>query len=322
MCPLTPDSSSILVITDANLGQRIDNFLSTRLKGLPKSRLYRALRSGEVRVNKKRIKASYRLQVGDQVRIPPLRLAQPEEPVSPSKNFTKLLENSVIYDDKDFIVVNKPSGVASHGGSGIRLGVIEAFRQLRPKAAFLELAHRLDRDTTGCIILVKKPSILKELHGLFLAGKVKKTYLALVEKAWQGGKRTVNEPLLKSELSSGERVMIVHEEGKPAKTIFKPLQVFTNATFVEASPSTGRTHQIRVHASHLGHAILGDDKYGRGQQSRMLGVKHLLLHAAMVQFELSGRDFCFSADLDTEFNRVLDILKIDQGIDLHTNPPL
>jgi len=306
--PQPDPSSSILVVTDANLGQRIDNFLTTRLKGLPKSRLYRALRSGEVRVNKKRIKACYRLQEGDQIRIPPLRLAKPEELVLPSVNFSQLLENSVIYEDKEFIVINKPSGVASHGGSGIRLGVIEAFRQLRPQVKFLELAHRLDRDTTGCIILVKKPSILKELHGLFLAGHVKKTYHALVEGSWQGGKRTVNQPLLKTESTSGERVMIVHLDGKPAKTTFTPLQVFTNATLVEASPTTGRTHQIRVHAAHLGHAILGDDKYGRGQQSKVLGVKHLLLHAASVRFELADRVFDFSAPFDSEFNRVLNIL--------------
>jgi 23S rRNA pseudouridine955/2504/2580 synthase len=309
----TPDSSSsILVVTDTNIDQRIDNFLTTRLKGLPKSRLYRALRSGEVRVNKKRIKASYRLQLGDQVRIPPLRLAKPEDPIAPSENFSKILESSVIYEDKDFIVVNKPSGVASHGGSGILLGMIEAFRQLRPKNAFLELAHRLDRDTTGCLVLVKKPSILKELHGLFLVGKVKKTYLALVEGAWQGGKRTVNEPLLKSELSSGERVVVVHPEGKAAKTTFKPLQVFAEASFLEASPATGRTHQIRVHAAHMGHAILGDDKYARGRQSRALGVKHLLLHAASLQFELAGQNFDFSAALDDEFSRILNALKREQ----------
>ncbi len=309
MTPSIPDASaSILPVTDDYAGQRIDNFLTARLKGLPKSRLYRALRSGEVRVNKKRIKASYRLQAGDQIRIPPLRLAKPEEPVVPSDNFAELLEKSVIFEDKDFIVINKPSGVASHGGSGILLGVIEAFRQLRPKVAFLELAHRLDRDTTGCLVLVKKPSILKELHGLFLAGRVKKTYIALVEKAWEGGKRTVNAPLLKSELSSGERVVIVNEAGKTAKTVFKPLQIFANTSLLEASPATGRTHQIRVHAAHIGHAILGDDKYARGQQSKVLGVKHLLLHAASLQFELAGREFDFSAELDREFNRVLDML--------------
>lgn len=302
-------TATFIVITENNLGQRIDNFLTTHLKGLPKSRLYRALRSGEVRVNKKRIKADYRLQVGDQLRIPPLRLPQPAVLPTPSKNLAHLLEEAVIYEDQAFIVVNKPSGVASHGGSGIRLGIIEAFRQLRPTAKFLELAHRLDRDTTGCIILVKKPSILKELHRLFLAGEVTKTYLALVERPWEGKKRTVDAPLLKNVLSSGERIVVVHPEGKPAKTIFRPLEVFTQVTYLEALPSTGRTHQIRVHAAYLEHAILGDARYGRGQESKILRVKHLLLHAASIQFVLAGCPFHFSAPLDSEFERVLGMLR-------------
>jgi 23S rRNA pseudouridine955/2504/2580 synthase len=279
--------------------------------------LYRALRSGEVRVNKKRIKANYRLQVGDQVRVPPLRLPAPEVLPFPSKNFSQLLEDSVVYEDKNFIVVNKPSGVASHGGSGIRLGVIEAFRQLRPQLKFLALAHRLDRETTGCLILVKKPSILKALHELFLAGEVKKTYLALLEGAWQGGEKTVDAPLMKNELSSGERVVVIHPEGKPSRTTFKPLERFVETTFVEVSPATGRTHQIRVHAAHLAHAILGDEKYGRGQKNRVYSTAHLLLHAASIAFELSGNSFKFSADLDSEFERVLEIQRNNLGARSH-----
>lgn len=303
--PHSTPSVSLFVVTPAHLDQRIDNFLITRLKGLPKSRLYRALRSGEVRVNKKRVKPSYRLKEGDEVRIPPLRLSAPKDVVKPSENFLKILENSIIYEDKNILILNKPSGVASHGGSGIRMGVVEGFRCLRPKAPFLELVHRLDRDTTGCIILAKKSSILKELHGLFVKGDVKKTYLALVEQPWKGGKRSVDEPLLKVEIASGERVVKIHPDGKPAKTIFKPLRVFANASLIEASPKTGRTHQIRVHIAHLGHPILGDDKYGRGKESHLLGVKHLLLHAASLQFELNGEKFYISACLDGEFKKVL-----------------
>lgn len=304
----TPSSpTSVLLVTAAHTGQRIDNFLTTQLKGLPKSRLYRAVRSGEVRVNKKRVKASYRLQEGDEIRIPPLRLSSPKEITPPSTNFLQLVEKTIILETKDIIIINKPSGVASHGGSGIRMGAIEGFRHLRPHAKFLELAHRLDRDTTGCLILAKKPSILKELHRLFLTGGVKKTYLALVEQSWEGGTHLVDAPLRKNTLSSGERIVRVDPQSKPAKTIFKPLKIFPEATFIEASPLTGRTHQIRVHAAHLGHPILGDEKYShrQDQDNNLPPIKHLLLHAASLQFELSGQFFAVSACLDTEFKRVL-----------------
>lgn len=298
-----------LTIEPHQAGQRIDNFLTSQLKGLPKSRLYRALRSGEVRVNKKRVSPDYRLQADDLIRVPPLRLATPKTPVLASENFAELLEKSVIFENKEIIIVNKPSGVAAHGGSGIRLGLIEAFRQLRPQAKFLELAHRLDRDTTGCIVLAKKPSVLKELHRLLKEGQVKKTYWALVENAWQGNAREVDAPLLKNQLLSGERIVKINKDGKPAQTLFKPLQVFSKASLIEAMPKTGRTHQIRVHAAHLGHAILGDDKYGDSKAAKTLSVKHLLLHAQSLRFELDGQTIEVSAIPDKEFHRVLQTLK-------------
>lgn len=307
MTSKTLDSSSAeagLTVGEDNAGQRIDNFLFSRLKGLPKSRLYRALRSGEVRVNKKRIKADYRLQTGDYVRLPPLRLPQAKEAVAPAAGFLKALENAVIFENNQLIIVNKPAGVAAHGGSGIRLGLIEAFRHLRPKNKYLELVHRLDRETTGCIILAKKPSVLKDLHQQLLEGRVEKTYLALVHGRWQGGARRIDAPLLKNQLSSGERIVKVHPEGKASKTDFKPLQLFAKATLVEAKPKTGRTHQIRVHAVHAGRPIIGDEKYAHDQEP--IGkVKHLLLHAASIRFELAGETIAVGACLDAEFQRVL-----------------
>ncbi len=289
-------------------GQRIDNFLFTRLKGLPKSRIYRAMRNGEIRVNKKRVKPEYRLEENDLIRIPPLRLAaETSKPAPPSKMLDQI-EQSIIYEDKGLIIINKPSGIAAHGGSGINFGVIELIRQLRPRVKYLELAHRLDRETTGCLILCKKPSILKDLHEQLREAKVEKTYLALVHGQWQGKEKRVNAPLLKNLLRSGERVVKVHEEGKPAETLFKPLRIFKDMTLVEAKPKTGRTHQIRVHAAHLGHPIMGDEKYASAEQNkaaRQLGVKHLLLHAASLGFELQTENIGICACFDEHFLTVL-----------------
>lgn len=290
------------MMIEIQVGQRIDNFLTTQLKGLPKSRLYRALRTGEVRVNGRRVSPDYRLEKGDQVRIPPLRLATPTEPKKPSFPFLEKLASAIMLENKDFIVLNKPAGVASHGGSGIQLGVVEGFKYLRPQAKCIGLAHRLDRYTTGCLILAKKPSVLKELHRLFLVGKIQKTYLAWVSGCWQGGEKIVNKPLRKNTLSSGERVVRIHPEGKEARTIFKPLRVLEDQkiTLVEAVPLTGRTHQIRVHAAAIGYPILGDDKYGlHGPQA--LSVKHLMLHAVSIDFELNGHKFALCACLHKEF---------------------
>lgn len=290
-----------------HVNQRIDNFLFSRLKGLPKSRLYRALRSGEIRVNKKRVNASYRLCEGDILRIPPLRVATREEKKSPPQKFSQHLADTVIYEDQNLIIINKPSGVASHGGSGIHFGVIETFRHLRPKLKFLELVHRLDRETTGCLMLAKKPSVLKALHQMLLERKIEKTYLALVKHSWKGKSQKVNAPLLKNQLSSGERIVKVHPEGKPAETLFTPLHIFSDVTLVEAKPLTGRTHQIRVHAAHIGHAIVGDTKYGATSQDKKYEAKHLLLHAASLSFISpgNGEHIAVCACLDEVFRAAL-----------------
>ncbi len=300
-------SPPIWVVEEDFHGQRIDNFLFTRLKGVPKSRIYRALRNGEFRVNKKRVEANYRLQANDLVRIPPLRVATRTESLPPAQGLLQQFEQAVIYEDKDIIILNKPAGVAVHGGSGINFGVIEAFRHARPKLKFLELVHRLDRDTTGCLILSKKAGVLKELQQLLVEKLMDKQYLALLAGRWQGGERRVNAPLLKNTLSSGERIVRVDMQGKAAETLFKPLKIFGNATLVMVKPQTGRTHQIRVHAASLGHPILGDEKYGDRQASKTLGVKKLLLHAASLEFNITStkQHIAICACLDPYFLSVI-----------------
>jgi 23S rRNA pseudouridine955/2504/2580 synthase len=306
-------SIKYLKVEQDYLGQRLDNFLLKRLKGLPKSRLYRALRQGEIRINKKRVKADYRLQLNDEIRIPPLRLAVQTVRV-PKAVQLELIKQTIIYEDKGLIIINKPSGIAAHGGSGINFGVIELFRHLRPQLKFLELVHRLDRETTGCLVLAKKSSILKELHSLLVEGKVEKTYLALANGICQGQSQKVNAPLLKKQSSSGERIVIVHQAGKAAETVFKPLQNFKQATLLQARPLTGRTHQIRVHAAHIGHAIIGDEKYGSHIDNKIMreqGAKHLLLHAAALRFTLpsTGQAIAICACLDEVFLSTLKKLR-------------
>jgi len=276
-----------LDISAEQAGQRIDNFLLTRLKGAPRSLIYRILRSGEVRVNKGRIKPDYRLQAGDQLRVPPLRLSTPDEPVPVGKALLERLEAAIVYEDDGLIALNKPCGIAVHGGSGLNFGVIEALRQLRPDCKALELVHRLDRDTSGLLLIAKKRSLLRHLHqalrGELPGGLVDKRYLALVGGYFPASIKQVDAPLLKNTLRSGERMVEVSPEGKAALTRFSVLERFgTLATLVEARPITGRTHQIRVHAKHAGHSIAGDEKYGDADfsaQIRALGGKRLFLHA-------------------------------------------
>ena len=276
---------------DADLaGQRIDNFLRTKLKGAPKTLVYRILRKGEVRVNKKRIKPDYRLQEGDLVRVPPLRLTEARQAPVASASLAASLEAAVLYEDADLMVINKPSGLAVHGGSGISLGLIETLRQIRPQAKFLELVHRLDRDTSGCIMVAKKRSALRFLHEALRQKKVTKIYNALVDGKWSTRKTRVDAPLQKNELKSGERVVKAHPMGKESLTEFKVLQRFAGyATLVEARPVTGRTHQIRVHSQFAGHPIIGDDKYGvdaTNKFMRQFGLKRLFLHAVELRMPL------------------------------------
>jgi 23S rRNA pseudouridine955/2504/2580 synthase len=258
---------AMATVTEDQLGQRLDNFLMVRLKGVPKSAIYRMIRKGEVRVNKGRIKPEYKLQVGDVVRIPPAHTKPVRDNVFVGDSLKMQLEAAILYEDDGLIVINKPSGLAVHGGSGVSLGVIEALRLMRPKQRFLELVHRLDRDTSGCLMVAKKRSVLKKLHEDLRDGRMGKTYLALLWGRWNGLEHRIEAPLRKFHLPSGERVVRVSADGKPSLTLFRQLELYGNATLVEAKPITGRTHQIRVHAQFAGHAIAGDDKYLHREQS-------------------------------------------------------
>lgn len=294
ICRMNTELQSILPkvqwveITEDNSDQRLDNFLITRLKGVPKSRIYRIVRKGEVRVNKGRVDVKYRLAVGDIVRIPPVRVSENTEAVFVPKNLKDALEKGVLFEDDGFLILNKPAGFAVHGGSGIDSGIIEGLRQLRPEARFLELVHRLDRDTSGCLIIAKKRSALRKLHELFRDDRVQKTYLALLSGLWAAKEKVVNAPLLKNVSKGGERMVVVSQSGKAAETAFKRLKLFRDSTLVEASPKTGRTHQIRVHAATIGHPIVGDDRYGIDEVNRNFkarGYKRMFLHAQKLNFQ-------------------------------------
>lgn len=289
----TPSQTSgvqLLEVSPELAGQRIDNFLRAQLKGVPKTLIYRILRKGEVRVNKGRIKPEYKLQAGDVVRVPPLRLAERDEPVPLSVSLLERLEAAIVHEDNGLIVLNKPAGIAVHGGSGLSFGVIEALRQLRPDVKELELVHRLDRDTSGLLMVAKKRSMLRHLHEALRGDGVDKRYLALVRGRWDAGRKQVSAPLQKNTLRSGERMVEVDEEGKEALTLFRVLRRFGDfATLIEAKPVTGRTHQIRVHARHAGHGIAGDAKYGDeafSREIRELGGKRLFLHAYALRVPL------------------------------------
>ena len=287
-----------LDIGEESAAQRIDNFLLRRLKGVPKSHVYRVLRSGEVRVNSGRVGPEYRLQPGDRVRLPPLRTAESPKPAKPA-------EFPVVYEDAALLVVDKPSGVAVHGGSGVSFGVIESLRAARPQAKVLELAHRLDRDTSGLLIVAKKRSALLELHRMLREGEVEKTYAAIVKGAPGQPVFDIREPLHKHVGASGERRVSVAEGGRAALTKVKVVKASRDASLLEVQLLTGRTHQIRVHLSHAGHPLLGDDKYGDFDLNRALakqGVRRLFLHARRLALRhpLTGERLRLEAPLPRE----------------------
>ncbi len=303
----------LLTIEAEHEGQRIDNFLKTQLKGVPKSLIYRILRKGEVRVNKKRIKPEYKLCPGDEVRVPPVRVAEKNELPSANLGSIQRLESQILFEDEAMIVLNKPSGMAVHGGSGLSFGVIEGLRALRPEARFLELVHRLDRDTSGVLLVAKKRSALRSLHEQLRVKTMRKQYLALVRGQWQSHVKVVNAPLRKNDLQSGERVVRVSSDGKPSETRFRIARQFAEATLVECSPITGRTHQIRVHTQHAGHPIACDDKYGEAafdEKMRSQGLKRLFLHAWKLTFThpVDGREVLIEAPLAPELDNFLNKL--------------
>ncbi len=303
-----------LEIASRYAGQRLDNFLLRELKGAPKSLIYRIVRKGEVRLNGGRVQPDRRLQTGDVLRIPPVRLTErAEQPFRPSPGLAEQLRTAVLYEDREVLILNKPAGLAVHKGSGVDHGVIEALRALRPDEAFLELAHRLDRDTSGCLALAKTAAALRLIQDAFRAGHVEKRYLALVRGYWNHGPCEVNLPLRRNLLRGGERMVEVMDDGKPAQTRFSPVSLFKPASLLEVRIATGRTHQIRVHAAHLEHPLAGDDKYGDAGFNRMMaeqcGLRRLFLHAHSLSLPLGGRDLAVSAPLDAELKAVLDHLQ-------------
>jgi 23S rRNA pseudouridine955/2504/2580 synthase len=305
----------LVAVDSGSAGQRVDNFLLRELKGVPKSRIYNLLRRGEVRVNKGRVKAEYRLQDGDEVRIPPVRHAAADTASTggaPSPGLQQRLTAAILFEDEGLLVLDKPAGLAVHGGSGLSYGLIEALRAMRPEARFLELVHRLDRDTSGCIMVAKKRSALVALHEALRGDGVDKRYLALVSGSWPQGKRRVAAPLEKNTLQSGERMVRVSTAGKEALTEFQVVERFPQATLVEARPVTGRTHQIRVHAQFAGHPLACDDKYGdrtADARFREQGLRRLFLHAHSLSFDWQGRRLRLQAELEPELARFLQILR-------------
>ncbi len=299
----------VITVDEGDQGQRLDNYLLRVFKGVPKTRIYRALRKGEIRVNKGRSKADYRLQCGDSVRLPPLRQPEPGAPPTIPRYWTELLPQRIVYEDDDLLVIDKPAGLAVHGGSGLNFGLIECLRQARPEDRRLELVHRLDRDTSGLIMISRKPAMLRELHRQLRENTVDKRYLALVPGKWPRTLKVVEAPLEKNTLQSGERMVRVSADGKPSTTEFTVVERFKRATLVEAKPITGRTHQIRVHAQHAGFPLLGDVKYSSdiGELlSRELGLKRLFLHASNLTIDLQSQGrLSLQAEPDQDLENIL-----------------
>jgi 23S rRNA pseudouridine955/2504/2580 synthase len=311
--PTAKTAVSMHTVTDQEAGQRIDNFLMRHFKAVPRSRVYRLLRKGEVRVNRKRVDAEYRIAAGDEVRLPPVRIDHTDQPMRPSGSLQELIERSVIYQDKHLLVIDKPAGVAVHGGSGMSHGVIEALRASRDRET-LELVHRLDRDTSGCLLIARDRATLVSLHGLIRNGGMHKTYMALVSGSWQLGTKRIDAPLATDSRRQGTRHVAVASAGKESVSVFKPVQFFGSlATLMEVDIPTGRTHQIRVHAQYAGHPLLGDDKYGdheRNAELKKHGLKRTFLHAQSLAFEWpgSGVPFHVSSPLPPELAGVLDAI--------------
>jgi 23S rRNA pseudouridine955/2504/2580 synthase len=317
----TPASAAVrtVAVPADREGQRLDNFLLGQFKGAPKSLIYKIVRSGQVRVNGGRARPDTRLQAGDQVRLPPVRLAGPEDRGAPARGLLEALGSSIVYEDARLLAINKPSGIASHGGSGVSFGVIEGLRALRPGEP-LELVHRLDRDTSGLMVLAKKRSALRELQALMRedpragGGSIGKRYLALLVGRMPDGVMSVDAPLHIGLRQGGERHVQVHADGKPSLSHFRMLERRGGHSYCEVRIETGRTHQIRAHARHIGHPVAGDPKYGDEDANRRLreqaGLKRLFLHAASLEFALDGgaTRYVLDAPLPDDLRTVLDRL--------------
>ncbi|HSG60546.1 MAG TPA: 23S rRNA pseudouridine(955/2504/2580) synthase RluC [Pseudomonadales bacterium] len=309
--PPNKPSVRFIEIGEERAGQRLDNFLLAELGRPPKSVIYKMIRKGEVRINKGRCKPENKLALGDVVRIPPFDVPEADAPVSIGNRLLDTIRESIIYDCAEFMVINKPSGLAVHGGSGLSFGLIEALRQIFPDNKQMELVHRLDRDTSGCIVVAKKRAALREFHRMLREGEMDKRYWALVEGRWPNRKKMVSAPLKKNELRSGERVVRVSPEGKESLTEFAVLRRFSDSTLVEAKPITGRTHQIRVHAQYAGHPLIGDDKYGTDQVNQSFknrGIGRLFLHAQSLSFPWKKSRISVEAPLESVLIQAMEAL--------------
>jgi len=308
-----------ITIDAEDSGQRLDNYLLKILKGVPKSHIYRLLRKGEVRIDKGRVKPETRLVAGSQLRLPPIRVAErPAQPV-PGQRLQASLRAATLFEDEALLVINKPEGLAVHGGSGQSGGVIEALRAMRSDDRFLELVHRLDRDTSGCLMLARKRAALKSLHGSMLAQKVEKQYLALLRGRWPKGRNIINAPLQKRTVASGERVVRADSSGKPAVTHYQIEESFAEATLMRVTLETGRTHQIRVHSQLAGHPIAGDSKYGDelfNNQLRELGLGRMFLHACSLRLRhpVSGESLTIEAPLPAPLEKLLVRLRSGESL--------
>ena len=310
----SPAKVSYVIAESGDHGQRVDNFLMRVLKNVPRSLVYRILRTGEVRVNGGRVKPDHRLAEGDRIRVPPVSVKARANTDAPSKSLRDFVSNAVIFEDRDLFVINKPAGVAVHGGSGLSHGVIEALRAAHPELKELELVHRLDRDTSGCLLIAKRRAVLRELHRSLREREMQKHYRALVVGRWPFGRKTIDLPLKTNLKQGGERVVRVHPEGQHAESTFEPLQQFAKlATLLDVKIGTGRTHQIRVHAAHAGHPVAGDEKYGDRERDAALkpfGLNRMFLHAHSLSFQRAGSSepFTVQAPLPDELQNVLDRL--------------
>jgi 23S rRNA pseudouridine955/2504/2580 synthase len=299
-------------VTDEEAGQRLDNYLHRHLGSVPRSRVYRVIRRGEVRVNGHRAGPDQRLQAHDRVRIPPVRLAPPREPGQPPRELVTRIEGAIVHEDENLLVLDKPAGAAAHGGSGVSFGIIEALRAARPGEP-LELVHRLDRDTSGCLLIARRRSALRELHALMRSNAFEKRYLVLVRGRWELGAKRIDVPLRTDTRVGGERTVRPGSAGKPSVSDFRPVQFFgKTATLMEVTLHTGRTHQIRVHAAHAGHPVAGDEKYGDAdfnERLRGLGLRRMFLHAHSLSFSWPrGGEFSINTPLPSELSALIDVL--------------
>jgi 23S rRNA pseudouridine955/2504/2580 synthase len=309
---LSKDSASWHEVGEGGDAQRVDNYLTKLLKGVPKSHVYRILRSGEVRVNSGRVGPDHRLKAGDRLRLPPVKTAQRALATQPATPVQPRFQGSILHEDEVLLVIDKPSGMAVHGGSGVSFGVIEQLRRERPEARFLELVHRLDRDTSGVLVLAKKRSALTDLHRQLRVGSAKKLYTALVHGRWTDATRSVKLALHKYLIGNGERRVRVKDDGLPSHTVFRLKRSWPEFSLLEAELKTGRTHQIRVHLSHLGYPVVGDDKYGDFDLNKALGrdLKRMFLHAAQltITHPATGRPITFEAPLPAQLTAFLQSL--------------